>query len=328
MKRALFCTLISLVVVAACGDATKFNGGGDPPPPPPTGFDITTANGLQVAQVAYQSVITSGDIAGLAGSSGLTADAGGSFAKPVMKKPLGGTLGSLVQQVPIGPTTLDCVVSGTLIITADLTDALTLTAGDTILAEYNSCDDGLGEVIHGTLEFVVDLFEGDIFTGLYVLTMTMNLDAFQSTVGADIMTASGDGTATLDTRAAPYVEASISGTVMTTDTNGSTETLTSYSSAQTLDAGLAPAPYTMIASGTLDSSQLMGGITYSTPVMFEGFDTNYAHTGELLVSSEGSSARLVADDDVNVHINVYSNADGSGTPDGTIVTTWAELAGL
>jgi hypothetical protein len=328
MKRALLCTLIPLVLVTACGEARKFNGEGDPPPPPATGFDITTANGLQVAQVAYQSVVTSGDIAGLAGSTGLTADAGGSLTKPVMQKPLGGTLGSLVQQIPIGPMTLDCVVGGTLTITADLADPLTLTAGDTILAEYNSCDDGLGEIIHGTLDFIVDAFSGDIFTGIYALTMTMNLDTFQSTVGADVTTANGDGTATLDTTAAPYVEASVSGSVMVMDTNGSTETLTSYSSAQTLDAGLTPAPYTMIASGTLDSSQLSGGITYSTPVMFQGFDVNYPHTGELLVSSEGSSARLVADNDVDVHIDIYSNADGSGTPDDTIVTTWAELAGL
>ena len=328
MKRALFCTLIPLFLVAACGEATKFNGEGDPPPPPAAGFDITTANGLQVAQVAYQSVITSGDVAGLAGSSGLTADSGGSVTKPVIQKPLGGTLGSLVQQVPIGPTTLDCVAGGSLTITADLADPLTLTAGDTILAEYDSCDDALGEIIHGTLEFIVDAFTGDIFTGIYALTMTMNLDAFQSTVGADVTTANGDGTATLDTTAAPYVEASVSGSVMVVDTNGSAETLTTYSSTQTLDAGLTPAPYTMIASGTLDSSQLAGGITYSTPVMFQGFDVSYPHTGELLVSSEGSSIRLVADDDVNVHIDVYSNADGSGTPDDTIVTTLAELAGL
>jgi len=136
----------------------------------------------------------------------------------------------------------------------------------------------------------------------------------------------GDATATLNTESAPYVEASVSGDSMTTDTNAYSDTVTVYASAQTLDAGVSPSPYSMTASGTLDSSRLTGAVGYSTPVTFEGFDTDYPGTGELLVEGDSSSARLIALDSVNVRIEIDGNGDG--TVDDTIDTTWEELAAL
>lgn len=330
MKLAYISTLIPLLLVAACSDSS-YNGGngGDnnppppPPPPPPAGFDITPTNAMQISQVAYQSVVTSGDIAGLAGSSGLTADNGGNFSKPTANAKLGGTLTTLLQKVPFGPTMLPCAVSGSLTVSGDLANPLTLSAGDTILAVYANCDDGLGEVIDGTLDFVVDAFTGDIFTGAYDMTMTMDLMNFQSTTATDVLLGNGDGTAILNTVAAPYVEASVTGSSMTSDLNGSTETITAYSSAQTLDGGLDPAPYTMVASGTLDSSDLSGVVTYSTAVMFEGLGADYPNIGEMLVTATNSSARLIAVDNVDVRIEIDS--DGDGMIDDTILTTWAEL---
>jgi len=326
MKRASISLLIPLILVTACGGGSSTVN--NPAVPPPTGFVITPSNGMQVAGVAYGSVVSSGDVAGLVGNTGLTAGGSGGLAKPALNSPSGRTLISVVQQIPFGPLTLDCAAAGTFTVSGELENPATFTAGDTIVAEYANCDDGLGEVLDGTLNFVVDAFTGDIFTGVYDMTMTMDLVDFQATTDADVVMANGDGTATLNTLAAPYVEASVSGNAMTTDTNSGSETLTTYSSAQTLDAGLDPAPYTMVASGTLDSSQLPGAIDYSTPTMFQGFDSDYPHIGELLVSGDSSSIRLIAVDNVDVLIEVYSNAAGTGTPDDTISTTWAELAAL
>ena len=325
MKLANTYTLISMVFVAACGGNTAYNGTTNNPPPA-AGFDITPANGMQVAQVAYQSVVTSGNIAGLASSTGLTAGNGGNVSKPGSARALSGAIGSAVQNIPIGPTTLPCGVAGSLTISGNLANPLTLTAGDTIVADYDNCDDGFGEVIDGALDFIVDAFNGDIFTGVYDMTMTMDLINFQASNAVDTLLANGDGTATLNTLLAPYVEASVTGNSMTTDFNGSSETLTNYSSAQTFDGNLSPAPYTMSASGTLASSQLGGAVSYSTPVTFLGFDAEYPHTGELLVTGPGSSARLIAVDNVSVRIEIDSNGDG--TVDDTINTTWAELEGI
>jgi hypothetical protein len=68
---------------------------------------------------------------------------------------------------------------------------------------------------------------------------------------------------------------------------------------------------------------------YSTPVMFEGEDTNYPHVGQMLIAGVDSSARIIAQANaIDVVIEIYSNTTGTGTPDDTIMTTWAELAGL
>jgi len=337
MKRAFISMLIPLVLITACSNSdNSFTDPNDdpPPPPPPGGFAITPSNGLQVSQVAYQSVVTSGDMAGLTGGTGLTAGGGNGFSKPGIDAQIGGLLGRVMQTVPLPPIETICGSGpGTFTVTFDVVDPLVfatgaLSAGDTILVEYDNCDEGFGEILDGTIDFTVDAFTGDLLvTNLFDVTMTMNLVDFQVTIGTDVMMSNGDATARLNNLAAPFVSASVTGNMMTTDMNSSSEVLTSYSSAQTVDAGLDPAPFTMTASGTLNSSQLNGAVSYSTPTPFTGFDLNYPSAGVLLVTSGESSARLIAVNDVDVRIEIYSNADGSGTPDETILTTWAELEG-
>jgi len=332
MKRITLSSLLPLFFLAACSGSGGYGGPGDPPPPP-AGLTIDAANGLEVSQVAYQSVVSSGGIAGMAGG-GLIADSGGSLAKPTIPQRSGGVLAVIAQQVVIGPTIIDCAAGGSLTVTMDIIDLLAfangeLTAGDTILNEYAACNEGFGETIDGVVDSEVDAFAGNILANIYDLTMTLDLVDFQVATAEDVITANGDGTAVLNNLQAPYVEVSVSGSSMTTDTNGSSETLSNYSSAQTLDAGMIPAPYTMVASGTLDSSQLAGAITYSTPVMFEGFDTDYPNAGELLIAGQDGSARVIAQSNgIDVVIEIYSNTTGTGTPDDTIMTTWAELAAL
>ncbi len=334
MKRATFSTLIPLILLAGCGGSDGGIGGQGNNNPPPAGFAITTANGAQVSHVAYQAALGSGDIAGLAGSTGLTANAGGGLAKPGLQPQLGGTLSGIMQKVPVGPSVTNCLSGGTVTVTMEVDDinvlaAGMLSAGDTILAEYDVCDEGIGEVIDGDIDSEVDAFDGNIFSFAYDMTMTMNLMDFQVTAGGDVFLANGDGTATLNTLTPQYVEASVSGNLMTTDTNSGSETLSNYSSAQTLDARVSPAPYTMVASGTVDNSQLAGALTYSTPTMFQGFDDDYPNAGVLLVVSDSGSATLTAETNgVDVTIRIYASNDGTGDPADTIMTTWAELAAM
>jgi len=334
MKRVIACTLIPLLVLAACGGSNSGNiGGGVNNPPPAAGFSITPTNGLAVAKVTYQSAVSSGEVASLAGS-GITADNGGGFNKPTVTNQHGGTLATLLQKVPLPPATTPCANAGSVTVTLDVADILllgsgALSSGDTILAEYDICDEGLGEIIDGTIDSVVDAFEGNIFAFAYDMTMTMDLVDFSATTDTDAVTVNGDGTATLKLLQAPYVEASVSGNLLATVTHSTSETLTNFSSAQTYDGRVVPSPSTLSAAGTLDSSELAGVVSYSTPVLFEAFDTNYPHVGELLVVSDGSSARLIAQPNaVDVVIEIYSNATGTGAPDSTINTTWAELTAL
>jgi hypothetical protein len=326
MKTARLSLILPLFLLAACGGGS--DNGGNSNPPPRAGFGINAANGMHVSQVTYQSASSSGEIAGLAGNSGLTGNNGGGLAKPGLAQAPAGSIGSVLQKVPLGPTTLPCAVTGDVTISGDIADPLTLTAGDTIIVDYNNCDDGVGEVIDGTLDSVVDAFQGDVLGGAYDMTMTMELIDFQVTSGTDVLLGNGDGTATINSLAAPYVEASVSGQSMLSDLNGSTELLTNYASAQTVNPGISPSPYTMTASGTLDSSQLDGAVTYSTETMFEGEDANYPHVGAMLIVGDGSSARMIAQPNaIDVVIEIYDNTAGTGTPTDIINTTWAVLAG-
>jgi len=327
MKRACISLLIPVIFLAACGGGSS-TVNNPAAPPPSTGFEITPTNGLQVAGVAYGSVVSSGDMSGLVGNTGLTAGGSGGLAKPGINAKSGG----VVQMVPLPPETHDCLADGTVTYTFDIVDPLILAAfmlsiGDTFLVEYVACDDGFGEILDGAIDFVVDAFSGSILS-TFDTTMTMNLTDFRSTIGTDVTTSNGDATASLDTTVALVVSASVSGVSMMTNSNISSELLTNYSSAQTVDLNFDPARYTMSSSGTLDSSQLDGIVDYSTPVMFEGLGTDYPNSGELLVRGDSSSIRLVAVDNINVLIEIYSNADGTGTPDDTISTTWADLAAL
>ena len=135
----------------------------------------------------------------------------------------------------------------------------------------------------------------------------------------------GDATVTEDTTRTPFIESGVSGSSMTVDYNGMSETLSNYSSSQTIDGGLQPLPYTLSAAGTLDSTELDGVIQYSTPVTFAGEGLDYPSSGSMLVTGLDSAARLTALDSVNVTIDV--DIDGDGTYDETIETTWAELLG-
>jgi hypothetical protein len=327
MNRSCIALLMPVVLLTACGGSGDGAGAGNDIPPPSAALAITPGNSLQVSQVAYQAVMSSGEIADLAGDSGLTASTGGNVAKTTVNRKAAGSVSTIVQQVAIGPTIVDCAIHGSLTVTASLANPLTLSAGDTITAEYTNCNDGIGEVIDGTLSFVVDAFDGDILTGLYLMTMMMEILEFQVATAEDVLMASGDGTATVDTRLAPYVEASVSGDAMVSNTNNSSEALTNYSSAQTFDGRLDPAPYTMIASATLDSSSLAGSIVYSTAVMFEGFGENYPNRGELLIEGMNSSARLIAEEN-GIDVRIEIDSDGDSIVDDTILTTWAELAAM
>jgi len=334
MRRALIALLIPLLFIVACGDSSKTISGHDNDPPPAAGgFDIDADNALAVAGVAYEAVLQSGEMAGLAGSVGSN-DGGGGLTKGSLNRQIGGVLNAVVQAVLLPPITADCFVNGTVTFTFDVVDIEVfgtgaLSAGDTILIEYLNCNDGFGEIITGTIDATVDSFTGDILSGVYAMTMTMNLTDFQLDIGSDVLTSNGDATASLDNTVALFVSASVSGTSMTTDANSSSEILTSYSSAQTLDLNLDPTEYTMNASGTLDSSQLDGIVGYSTPVSFLGFNLNNPHVGQLLVTSENGSARLIAQENaIDVVIEIYASNDGLGDPIETINTTWAALAAM
>ncbi|MDH3440695.1 MAG: hypothetical protein OEM63_08095, partial [Gammaproteobacteria bacterium] len=134
-----------------------------------------------------------------------------------------------------------------------------------------------------------------------------------------------DSLISLDTTGNPIIGMSISGNSMTTVTNAGSESVTNFSTAQTVDASVVPEPYTLAASGTVDSSQLTGIISFTSPVTFQGAGAGYPFAGELLITgADGGTIRLIALDAINVRIETDTNGDGM--VDATEDTTWDDVA--
>jgi len=329
MKRVAISTLIPLFFLAACGGS---DGGlnGENTPPPAANLVVDANNAMAAISAAYGAAAQSGDFADLVGTTGLTANKTSGSSKTLAPAYINSRLGQIVQQVPLGTDVYDCV-TGTVSVSIDVVDPLALaggafSVGDNILVDYDNCDEGDGEFIDGAIDMTVSAFTGNIFDGVYDMSMTMIVTMLQVTTAADVLTSDGDATARLNLLGLPYAEATVRGNSMTMDYNSSSDTLADYESMQTIDSGAIEPPYTMATRGTLTTTRLAGSITYSTPVTFAGIGSNYPHTGEFLVAGENSSARLVVDNDVDVHIDIDSNGDT--VVDETIVTTWAELASM
>ena len=324
MKHSLLITLSSASLLVACGGSGGGGlGGGNSASAP---VQITSANAVSITKTSYQSALASASIGELTGETGIIAGTPGGISKVSNVVSASNKTGSNTARVPIPATESPCDVSGSVTISGQIEDVITptLSPGDFFDIEFNRCIDVPGEETDGDLHFDVDAFSGDFLGGLYDMTMTLTLDKFRVTVGEDVITSNGGATVTLNTANSPSVSASVNGNSMTVDTNTSSESLFNFASVQTLDGSLFPAAFTMTASGTLDTTQISGSVRYSTPLMFEGVDGDHPGIGEFLVTGDNSSARLIAESNVNVRIEL--DTDGDGTTDETVNSTWAELA--
>ncbi len=319
MSRVRLSVLSASLLLAACsGSSDRLGGAG----PAAGALGITPANGQTAAQIAWASVVTSSEFTDLGGSLGFSAATPGGFSKATQTQPAGFLI-NVMQKVPFGPDVFPCLTSGTITISGDIADPLTLTNGDTFTVESTMCDDGAGEVVDGLIEFTVGDFTGDILAGTYLLSMDAVVTDLQVMTVTDTITSNGDATVSLDTSTPGFVSAGTSGTSMTTDSNASSETITNFQSSQTVDGNLQNLPFTLSAFGTLETTQLDGFVSYSTPTEFSGEGIAFPSAGELLVEGANSSARLIAVDDVNVTIEIDGNGDG--VTDETINTTWVAL---
>ena len=314
--------LASATLIVACGGSSNDFGGGAPDTGNVTPID--SSNGVAAARHGYEAAVASGGIADL-GQSRVFGSApvdGYAIARQAMSAE--DLALDVVSMLPFGPVVEQCLGgTGTVTITGDIASLEGLAAGDTFLVEYDQCDEGMGEVIDGIVQLTVTDFSGDLFLGTYLVAMDAVVDSLVILTGTDTLTTDGDASITLDTMSIPFVATSVSGSSITRTSNAGTETLTNYRSEQTVDGNQDPPPFTMAASGTLDSSALGGSIDYSTETDFRGYVPGYPGEGVLLVEGSGSTARLVVIDDTNVRVDVDSNADG--VVDASVDLTWDEF---
>ena len=329
MKMRYSALLFIYIIVSGCDADTSFSGITTNPPPVPAGsLTITSANAPAAMTVALRAALESagvGDVAGVIGAG--TANVGN------MNKVSGGefysaTLVNAMQKVPFGPIDTPCLISGIITIGGDLADplAISFAVDDTLSVVATDCVDVPGETVNGTLDYVFTTITGNILLGPpYRLVFDVVLTNFQVTDSTSSDISNGDATVSVDTTLDPVWTVSINGAQLTIDGATSSDTITNFDTTETVDSLIVPTPYTLVSSGTVDSTDLEGPVDYSTPIMFEGTGQANPTTGEFLVTGASSSVRLIALDAVNVRLE--SDFDGDGVVDETTDTTWDALIG-
>ena len=319
MNRKLLSILGASLVIAACG-----GGDGTFGESPSASFPITSANGEDVVRVSWEAANGSGAFTDVGAGAGLSGSVPGAQEAAV------GALGpedivvDIVSLLPIPPQSFGCAGgTGTVTLSGNVADPSTLSRDDTFSIVYDQCDDGAGTVTDGAVNMTIVEFSGDLFLATFLVTADTIADNLSLTTDGQTVMGSGDATITIDTTQVPFVSTGVSGSSLVQTTDTSTGSLTNYASDLTYDGNQVPAEFTMHTSGTIDSTELPGAVTYTTEVTFTGYEGSYPHTGTLLVEGENSSARLIVIDAENVRIEIDS--DGDGTADDTIDTTWDAL---
>ncbi len=321
MKKHSLGLLAVAVLASACGGGSSGFGGAEPVS---DSFGIDSGNGVAATRHSYEAAIASGGFAEFGGPAGVSSAPVDGYAVARQALTPEDLALDVISLIPFGPVVEPCLGgTGTVSLSGDIASPDTLTAGDFFHVEYEVCDDGQGEVIDGIIDLTVTDFSGDLFLGTYLVAMDAVVDTLTVSTATDELTADGDASIALDTSLLPFVATSVSGSRMTQSSNAGTEILTNFQSEQTLDGNQEPAPYTMGASGVLDSSLLPGSVTYRTETEFSGFVPGYPDEGTLLVQGDSSTARLVVVDENNVRVDIDSNGDG--TVDHTFDLTWDEF---
>ena len=139
-------------------------------------------------------------------------------------------------------------------------------------------------------------------------------------------TTNGDAGVIVDTLGAPTtLAASAAGSSTTFDDNNGSTTLTNYATRETFSLNGEVFEFDVDTRGTVDSTSLDSPVTYSTPVRLVGVAFQFPSSGELLVTGQNSSVRVVALDSTNVRLDIDS--DGNGEVDVSVETTWTDITG-
>ena len=232
----------------------------------------------------------------------------------------------VIFQAPVGPDVAGCEMGGTVTVTGDITNPLTVTPGDFLDYNWDDCDNGLEQVINGTIGLTFTDFEGSLLAGQLRLVVALNIQQFQVVTNGRTTRADGGLQLTIDSLDQPTTVIETLGTNLGVSTPGGRDTITEFSTTITEDGSMFPSHFTAEGTGTLTSTRFGGTITYITDVDFESIGDAYPYTGELLIfGSNGSNVRVIALSETDIRIE--ADYDGNGSTDATVATSWNALLG-
>ena len=315
-------TTLAVVLLAACDGSSD---GGFSPPVQTAPVEITAANAAAVTSDSLNAASIASDFGVLVGPGVLGGPAESGMWSKLGKLPVMDVSKILDPVFEVVVITENCLVSGTVTLTANIANPLTITAGDTINSVFVNCDDGDGEVLDGEMDITITAFTGSVDTGLFQMGMRVVLTSLSMDDGSEVGPAVADGNfnMSVNTLSYPVTTTVVTGDLFSLVAAGRSLTMRNFSSDSRLDEGMFPLGYTMLASGAVQSSRFDGEALYETIVPFVGSGDSYPYEGVMLITGANSSSiRVTALDELNVRVEI--DYDGDGAVDETRNITWED----
>jgi len=315
----------SALLLAGCGDSSPFTHQGAPNSGQPPGdlLAITASNAGTVSALAYSAGAFSLSSVGIADAVGGSLGSGVPL-KPGVSGTSRGRLPELIVSAPFGPLVQGCTVSGTVSISGDLADPTVLASGDSVTLEFDNCNDGFGETLNGRFEANIDQFTpGAVTPENYVLGASVVLVNLQLDTAAGSTVSNGDVGVIVDYSTPEEILASAGGNALTVDGGGRSDTLSNYTSSEQITLADGILSFSLELRGTLASTTLEAPVNFTTPLPFSGIVGERPSAGEMLISGNSSSVRLVVLNASDVRLDIDSNGDGQ--VDISIESSWDAL---
>jgi hypothetical protein len=318
---------ISALLIASCGGG----GGGDDGGTPSSSVSLTSSNAKSVsAEVLDSSETVQGATAGpaiLTGVSVETTTIDFNYTEFVVQQLIQvesqGVVPSATLAGVIPSGTVSCTSDGTWTISGtDADNSDTITAGDTINLVFDNCDQG-SVTVNGSISMGITQLVGDLTTPPYTLGVSVTLTNLSVTVDGHSATSSGDMSMLIEQDGSNNETYELSGSSLSSTVSGNTVTLSDYHYEFTLND--VSGAYSISLQGTFTSSEINGSVSYTTTTPFTGIEPGDPTAGALHITGDNGSQVWVTADSNGTTVYIDVDADGDGTAETQIVTTWADL---
>jgi len=224
---------------------------------------------------------------------------------------------------PAGPTSYDCPVSGTFMVSGNVADPNTVTAGDFVSYESSVCDSSTGYVVDGVHSLDIVSIDGDVASGQFEQAQNLEFTDFQATSPTLATTVNGDHTAVIDTRALNTVTTSYSGTSLIVNEEQIAVTMRNYSGIASVQT-IAPFNFLLDTAGRANSTNVSGSFDYRTDETIRQQLGANPFDGILeIFGLNGGTARIAVVDAAILDVQV--DANGSTNYEISVNMTWDDF---
>jgi len=278
---------------------------------------IDRDNAVEILREAWFAATAAADTPAVVLATGIGDLSGGTAFLPKM------ALRSIVALDPITPTTYNCPVSGTFILSGDVTDINTVTTGDYFVYEASACDSGTGYVVNGTLEVDITSIVGDVSTGMYVHGQTLTFTDFMASTSTNDFTWVGDHSAIIDTSNSSFTSQDYGGNVLSIADQGGNASISGFVGSMTL-GNVDPFLFEFSSAGRVNTSNTPGSVDYDTEELILIPQNDSPTDGIFRVTGVDSRARISATEGEDA-VLIQVDANANDNYEVSVSTTWDEF---